>query len=267
MTAGTTAGPKSEGADVRGDLTAPSSGSARAATAAPGPNRWPRRGRLEPRRRARSEAPQVQMPAPLSVLMVTSEAHPFAKTGGLAEVSASLSRRARRSWATRSRSCCLAIERLPSMAPSASRPGCASAIACSRSAFYERRLSDQVTVVLVDVPELFDREGIYGTADGRLSGQRRCASPCSAAPPSSIHGCASSGRRSSTPTTGRRGSCRSIRRCTCRPTRSSAACLPFSRCTTSRFRACFPPRLCPRSGSASKSSTCRGSSSGATSAT
>ena len=31
------------------------------------------------------------MPAPLSVLMVTSEAHPFAKTGGLAEVSASLS--------------------------------------------------------------------------------------------------------------------------------------------------------------------------------
>ena len=30
------------------------------------------------------------MANPLSVLMVTSEAHPFAKTGGLAEVSASL---------------------------------------------------------------------------------------------------------------------------------------------------------------------------------
>jgi starch synthase len=33
-------------------------------------------------------------------------------------------------------------------------------------AYYERRLSDRVTLVLVDVPELFDREGLYGTADG-----------------------------------------------------------------------------------------------------
>ena len=66
----------------------------------------------------------------------------------------------------RSRSCCRAIAASPSTAPSASRRACASAIACSRSTFFERRLSDRVTAVLVDVPELFDRDGLYGNADG-----------------------------------------------------------------------------------------------------
>ncbi len=55
-------------------------------------------------------------------------------------------------------------------------------------------------------------------------------------------------RRSSTRTTGRRGSCRSTRRCSCRATRSSAAFRPSSRSTTSRSRASSTRRRSPRSG-------------------
>ena len=188
------------------------------------------------------------MPAPLSVLMVTSEAHPFAKTGGLAEVSASLTDALGAARPLRhARPASLSIA-LPSTAPSGCRRGCASAIGCSRSRFYERRLSDRVT-------RRARRRARALRPRRDLRHRRRatirttpCGSPCSAAPRSSTRGCASSGRRSSTPTTGSRASCRSIRRCTCRATRSSAACRPSSRCTTSRFRACFPPSTLPAIG-------------------
>jgi starch synthase len=97
--------------------------------------------------------------------MVASEAHPFAKTGGLAEMSASLTE----ALGTLGHSVTLVLpryrvvsvdgaERLQTRLPLGDRS--------QPVAYYERRLSDRVTLVLVDVPELFDREGLYGTADG-----------------------------------------------------------------------------------------------------
>jgi starch synthase len=103
--------------------------------------------------------------APLSVLMVTSEAHPFAKTGGLAEVSGALAdalgRLGHSVTLVLPRYRVIAVdgdERLQTRLRLGDR--------LQPVAFYERRLSDRVTLVLVDVPELFDREGLYGTADG-----------------------------------------------------------------------------------------------------
>src|SRR4029450_2967901 len=66
------------------------------ATPPPTPRKNPAPRRAPARKTAIAAAPAakveaaVQVSDPLSVLMVTSEAHPFAKTGGLAEVSASL---------------------------------------------------------------------------------------------------------------------------------------------------------------------------------
>jgi starch synthase len=97
--------------------------------------------------------------------MVTSEAHPFAKTGGLAEVSASLTD----ALGALGHSVTLVLPRYRSVAvDGAERVQTRLRLAdrLQPVAFYERRLSDKVTLVLVDVPELFDREGIYGTAAG-----------------------------------------------------------------------------------------------------
>ena len=97
--------------------------------------------------------------------MVASEAHPFAKTGGLAEVSASLSD----ALGQLGHSVTLVLpryrvvrtegtERLQTRIRFGDR--------LQPVTLHEQRLSDRVTLVLVDVPELFDRDGIYGTADG-----------------------------------------------------------------------------------------------------
>lgn len=97
----------------------------------------------------------------LRVLMVTPEAHPFAKTGGLAEVSAALPA----ALAGLGHSVTLVLPRYRGVAADA---------AISRQielpmghrpvsvGFIEQQLSDGVRVVLVDVPELYDRPGLYG---------------------------------------------------------------------------------------------------------
>ena len=101
----------------------------------------------------------------LSVLMVTPEAHPFAKTGGLAEVSASLTDALGKLGHTvalvlpRYRGLAVdGAERLQTRLRMGDR--------LQPVAYHERRLSERVTLVLVDVPEFFDREGLYGTPDG-----------------------------------------------------------------------------------------------------
>ncbi len=97
--------------------------------------------------------------------MVTSEAHPFAKTGGLAEVSASLTD----ALGKLGHSVTLVLPRYRVIAVDGAERLQTRLRLGDRLqpvAFYERRLSDRVTLVLVDVPELFDREGLYGTADG-----------------------------------------------------------------------------------------------------
>lgn len=101
----------------------------------------------------------------LSILMVTSEAHPFAKTGGLAEVAAALTD----ALARRGHSVTLVLpryrridvgdaQRLDAVLPFGS--------ILQPVRFYERPLAERVTAVFVDIPDLFDRDELYGTASG-----------------------------------------------------------------------------------------------------
>ena len=101
----------------------------------------------------------------LSVLMVTPEAHPFAKTGGLAEVSASLSD----ALGKMGHAVTLVLPRYRGLAVDGAerlQTRLRMGDRLQPVAYHERRLSDRVTLVLVDVPEFFDREGLYGTSDG-----------------------------------------------------------------------------------------------------
>jgi starch synthase len=107
--------------------------------------------------------------APLSVLMVASEAHPFAKTGGLAEVAASLTD----ALGQLGHQVTLVLPRYRQVAIDGEVRGdvrlqtrLAFGDRLQPVVFYERRLSERVTVVFVDAPELFDREGLYGTSAG-----------------------------------------------------------------------------------------------------
>ena len=105
------------------------------------------------------------MPDSLKVVIVASEVGPFAKTGGLAEVSASLTD----ALATLGHSVTLVLPRYRGVSvEGAERLQTRFRLGdrLQPVAFYERRLSDRVTLVLVDIPELFDREGLYGTPDG-----------------------------------------------------------------------------------------------------
>ena len=97
--------------------------------------------------------------------MVTSEAHPFAKTGGLAEVSASLTD----ALGNLGHSVTLVLPRYRSVSVDGAEKLQTRLRMGDRLqpvTFHERRLSDRVTLVLVDVPELFDRDGLYGSPSG-----------------------------------------------------------------------------------------------------
>jgi starch synthase len=95
--------------------------------------------------------------------MVTSEAHPFAKTGGLAEVTGALplalARLGHRVTVIIPRYRGIEVERVDE----------ATFSLAGRSVgvgFARQPLAAGVEAVLVDAPDLFDREGLYGTADG-----------------------------------------------------------------------------------------------------
>ena len=97
--------------------------------------------------------------------MVTPEAHPFAKTGGLAEVAASLSD----ALARLGHHVTLVMPRYRGVdtAGTTAKNAAIEVIGRSRDVtFLTRDLKDRVTAVFVDSPELFDRDGLYGT-DGR----------------------------------------------------------------------------------------------------
>ncbi len=101
----------------------------------------------------------------LSVLMVTPEAHPFAKTGGLAEVSASLTD----ALGKLGHAVTLVMPRYRGVAVDGAerlQTRLRMGDRLQPVMYHERRLSDRVTLVLVDVPEFFDRDGLYGTSDG-----------------------------------------------------------------------------------------------------
>jgi starch synthase len=122
--------------------------------------------------RAKRSAPSPKSPPPkdanerrLSVLMVTPEAHPFAKTGGLAEVTAALSD----ALARLGHAVTLVLPRYRSVDLSGGtrlETTIAFGDRTERVAYLEKPLASGVSLVLVDVPELFERDGLYGTASG-----------------------------------------------------------------------------------------------------
>ena len=118
-------------------------------------------------RRARTVRPKAPKASPefLSILMVTPEAHPFAKTGGLAEVSAALPD----ALARLGHSVTLVLPRYRDVRVSDGERLQKTLRFGDRLqpvTIHERRLSERVTLALIDVPELFDRDGLYGTAGG-----------------------------------------------------------------------------------------------------
>ncbi len=105
-------------------------------------------------------APRAALPR-LSVFVVTSEAHPFAKTGGLAEVAAALPDALGRLGHTVT----LVVPRYRGVDAAGAETTRASVRLGSRVhevAFHAKAVSPGVTAVLVDIPELFDRRGLYG---------------------------------------------------------------------------------------------------------
>jgi starch synthase len=157
--------------------TTPAARAPRTPVAKPKTTRAPKPPRRQPAAvptAAPAEAPEpapIQEPesgrAPrgLRILMATAEAHPFAKTGGLAEVAAALPAALTRLG----HSVTVVLPRYRDAVP--------GAVATRRAAialgprrfdvgFIEQTMPDGVRMVLVDVPALFDRPGLYG-ADGR----------------------------------------------------------------------------------------------------
>jgi starch synthase len=131
-------------------------------------HRAPRRAPSpEPRTPASAPGASAGEPSPesLSILMVTPEAHPFAKTGGLAEVSAALPD----ALARLGHSVTLVLPRYRDVRVSDGERLQKTLRFGDRLqpvTIHERRLSERVTLALIDVPELFDRDGLYGTAGG-----------------------------------------------------------------------------------------------------
>ena len=104
-------------------------------------------------------------PDGLRVLMVASEAHPFAKTGGLAEVLGALPS----ALVRLGHDVTVILPRYRGVeAPGAETTRHAFNLAGRTVVvgFVEKRLDNGVRAVLVDEPELYDRDGLYG-ADGR----------------------------------------------------------------------------------------------------
>ncbi len=97
--------------------------------------------------------------------MVTPEAHPFAKTGGLAEVTAALADALARVGHTVT----LVVPRYKGIAIDDSNRLQTRFRLGNRLqpvTFYEQRIAERTTAVFVDIPEFFDRDGYYGSASG-----------------------------------------------------------------------------------------------------
>lgn len=115
--------------------------------------------------------------APLHVVMVASEARPFATTGGLSEVLDALPRALAalghrvtvilpnyRGAGAAAKS---AETAAPDRAELAADAEAVIELGARRQPvrFYRRPIADRVAAVLVDAPELYDRDGLYGTAN------------------------------------------------------------------------------------------------------
>ena len=104
--------------------------------------------------------PAVEGP-PLSIVMVSSEAHPFAKTGGLAEVVGSLSDALARLGHTVT----LVLpryRRIDITGTTAHQTSIRMGFREQDVTFRTRPIGERITAAFVDVPELFDRDELYG---------------------------------------------------------------------------------------------------------
>jgi starch synthase len=104
---------------------------------------------------------------PLSILMVTPEAHPFAKTGGLAEVAAALPQ----ALAALGHRVTLVLPRYRGIDTAGTRAVPVSFKFGNQSIALSVLEQEQsaipgVRVAFVEAPDLFDREGLYGDAKG-----------------------------------------------------------------------------------------------------
>ena len=129
---------------------------------------WVLRGSGKPADRAKTA--RSQKPKPLDIVMIASEVHPFATTGGLAEVLGSLPQALARLGHT------VTIVMPHYRQITAARsihgagvdtgPPAETVIEFGKRRravrFRERPFGDRVLVVFVDVPELFDRAALYG---------------------------------------------------------------------------------------------------------
>jgi len=107
----------------------------------------------------------VAAAAPLRVAIITSEAHPFAHTGGLAEVTAALSDALGRLG----HSVTLILPRYRSVPVAGTRAERTTVTFGERDVeltFHVGAARGGVTPVFVDSPGLFDRDGLYGDAAG-----------------------------------------------------------------------------------------------------
>lgn len=107
--------------------------------------------------------PRADDETALHVVMVSAEAHPFAKTGGLAEVAGALPL----ALARIGHRVTLVLPRYRGVAADGVEPAILSIGGRAQEVgFAKQRLADGVEAVLVDAPDLFDREGLYGTSAG-----------------------------------------------------------------------------------------------------
>ncbi|MEO7788254.1 MAG: glycogen synthase GlgA [Vicinamibacterales bacterium] len=101
----------------------------------------------------------------MSILVVTSEAHPFASTGGLAEVAAALPQ----ALAASGHDVTIVLPRYRGVdvaGTAAIRLSFRMGAATLSISVLERTLENGVRLALVEAPDLFDREELYGDANG-----------------------------------------------------------------------------------------------------
>jgi starch synthase len=152
----------------------------RARTKSGGPKAPVRRAPAAPKKTtrapaARKAAPRATVADALHVVMVASELHPFATSGGLSEVVRSLAQ----ALGHLGHTVTVIVPYYRRVAAAAGNAGgtAARADVDSRAvldfggrrqevAFLRRQLNHRVSAVFVDAPELFDRSGLYGSEDG-----------------------------------------------------------------------------------------------------
>ena len=109
--------------------------------------------------------------APRSVLIIGSEAVPFAKTGGLADVLGALpSALARLGWDVTRRAAALSRRDRRPLVEHVS--GHRRRLSRATSASSKRRSRDGARAISIDCPELFDRDELYGVGSVDYPGQR-----------------------------------------------------------------------------------------------